>query len=803
MASTAYAGTVHLLRGSRVASWIPGNPKAFSLGPLIRRGSLMRRGTIAIVIAVVILAIVPLYAMATYDRTARADTIGLSIILSTNGCSVHSTYPDGSEELYCHASTVNPSTQSSIDFSPPSSAYGTLHVDLVLNYWQDGESSLNPVANVVYQDGHIAYSPELWRTSDPLPNRTLHNDFTQNSYGVAGVRVQIQELYPDYSSYLGFQVNASWTPDALQPSSTPTVTSTSTITPTPGPGTPSVTETASPSTTTTPTPTTSATASASEYDCGLPPYSDGTFPLLNCDLEPGAYPVLQSNYWSFYAVQWDNGTVGKWDGAENRPPGDYDGFYNQSWEHARIYQDGSQGEDTRGTQGVDVPMAGELYVTISDYSYTGNPCCAPGIAVQSSAYSSGPYGSTGETYGSQTISDGTFTLGHVPAGTAYIQVASTAHGGGGYAGNLQFKIAQIWVVTDVPWTPSPEATFSPNPTSTPTGPTATATATSTGTPLLTYTPAPSPTACSTLTNAVGMTTGWEAAILTGIQAPVTANNVRNIDLWATSEGTSATFNPLASTRVISGSTNYNSNGGYPVQNYPDEASGRQATIDTLNEAYYTNNIALALRNDYNDTDFWYELTSSPWGTQGGLPSSVSSSVDTGGMRCQPSATPTFPPLPYTNATPYPSPTACPDNDCLISLTALPNPTQILVDTSPLSALLSLSLARPACAPIGHMPVFVPVSSTSAYSYTTALTSTSGISPTYWALPVTSSGADVTLIDPCHQLLYDSTKPESQQTIHWLWDALYYLQVVFIGFVFIPYEIRWVWRLFTHDGTGAG
>lgn len=50
--------------------------------------------------------------------------------------------------------------------------------------------------------------------------------------------------------------------------------------------------------------------------------------------------------------------------------------------------------------------------------------------------------------------------------------------------------------------------------------------------------------------------------------------------WISAEGTSARFNPLATTKRMTGSTNFNKVG---VQEYPDLRTGVEATFQTLSE----------------------------------------------------------------------------------------------------------------------------------------------------------------------------------------------------------------------------
>jgi hypothetical protein len=59
--------------------------------------------------------------------------------------------------------------------------------------------------------------------------------------------------------------------------------------------------------------------------------------------------------------------------------------------------------------------------------------------------------------------------------------------------------------------------------------------------------------------------------------------VQALERWARYENTRACWNPLATTLRLNGSWDFNSAG---VQNYPDQATGIQATARTLNLSYY-------------------------------------------------------------------------------------------------------------------------------------------------------------------------------------------------------------------------
>jgi hypothetical protein len=71
---------------------------------------------------------------------------------------------------------------------------------------------------------------------------------------------------------------------------------------------------------------------------------------------------------------------------------------------------------------------------------------------------------------------------------------------------------------------------------------------------------------------------WATAFLSQINAPITRDNLVVMVAWEASEGTMATWNPLATTFDEPGSTTYNSSG---VQNYISKGQGIDATVATL------------------------------------------------------------------------------------------------------------------------------------------------------------------------------------------------------------------------------
>lgn len=71
---------------------------------------------------------------------------------------------------------------------------------------------------------------------------------------------------------------------------------------------------------------------------------------------------------------------------------------------------------------------------------------------------------------------------------------------------------------------------------------------------------------------------WAASFLGALGAPGSRNNMIVVVAWEASEGTQATWNPLATTKDWPGATVYNSHG---VKNYPSKEAGIEATIGTL------------------------------------------------------------------------------------------------------------------------------------------------------------------------------------------------------------------------------
>ncbi|NDJ15213.1 MAG: hypothetical protein EBY17_29185 [Acidobacteriia bacterium] len=100
------------------------------------------------------------------------------------------------------------------------------------------------------------------------------------------------------------------------------------------------------------------------------------------------------------------------------------------------------------------------------------------------------------------------------------------------------------------------------------------------------------------------------AVLQGIGAPVTSNNLTFLYAWRQAEGASATYNPFNTTWNATGSTVYNSHG---VRNYLSATSGIDATVKTLLMDRYSG-IVTSLKKSRPPLETAAALTLSKWGT---------------------------------------------------------------------------------------------------------------------------------------------------------------------------------------------
>ncbi len=107
---------------------------------------------------------------------------------------------------------------------------------------------------------------------------------------------------------------------------------------------------------------------------------------------------------------------------------------------------------------------------------------------------------------------------------------------------------------------------------------------------------------------------WATDVLNKLGMPVTSENLEAMAAWAQAEGTSAGFNPIATTQSMPGATNFNSVG---VKNYASYADGVQATVTTLTNGHYPNILA-ALQAGNSAIAVGQAVANSPWGTGQGV-----------------------------------------------------------------------------------------------------------------------------------------------------------------------------------------
>jgi hypothetical protein len=103
---------------------------------------------------------------------------------------------------------------------------------------------------------------------------------------------------------------------------------------------------------------------------------------------------------------------------------------------------------------------------------------------------------------------------------------------------------------------------------------------------------------------------WARELLARLPAPDGFDQVVAIVAWEAAEGTTAAWNPLATTMPAPGSTRFNAAG---VQNYPSFDVGLDATVRTLRLRHYTA-IVDALRRGAPARQVLEAVAASPWGT---------------------------------------------------------------------------------------------------------------------------------------------------------------------------------------------
>lgn len=105
---------------------------------------------------------------------------------------------------------------------------------------------------------------------------------------------------------------------------------------------------------------------------------------------------------------------------------------------------------------------------------------------------------------------------------------------------------------------------------------------------------------------------WARRLLKEIGAPATRHNRYALVAWESAEGTTARFNPLATTRLMPGSTDFNST---HVKNYATVEDGVKATALTLEEAGHNYEPILKhLRENAPAAKTLEAVAASAWGT---------------------------------------------------------------------------------------------------------------------------------------------------------------------------------------------
>ena len=111
------------------------------------------------------------------------------------------------------------------------------------------------------------------------------------------------------------------------------------------------------------------------------------------------------------------------------------------------------------------------------------------------------------------------------------------------------------------------------------------------------------------------------ALLAAAELPTTERAVDKLVAWMHGEGTTAAFNPLATTRQWPGATEFNSAG---VRNYRSLDAGLAATCLTLHLHYYARVID-RLQDWASIAEFADAVVESPWGTHT-LPATVTNAM---------------------------------------------------------------------------------------------------------------------------------------------------------------------------------
>lgn len=105
---------------------------------------------------------------------------------------------------------------------------------------------------------------------------------------------------------------------------------------------------------------------------------------------------------------------------------------------------------------------------------------------------------------------------------------------------------------------------------------------------------------------------WAKRLCGAYELPFTDHRRFAIVAWETAEGTSAKFNPLATTKKMPGSSRFNQVG---VQNYPSLQTGIKATQQTLAEhGFGYESILAAIKANAAAKEILEAVAASAWGT---------------------------------------------------------------------------------------------------------------------------------------------------------------------------------------------
>lgn len=131
---------------------------------------------------------------------------------------------------------------------------------------------------------------------------------------------------------------------------------------------------------------------------------------------------------------------------------------------------------------------------------------------------------------------------------------------------------------------------------------------------------PTSTGSSTSTSSAISSTSraqWAKDFLTAGGYPISTQNIQAVEAWQQAENTKAGNNPLATTQKMSGSSAFNQNGGFPVQNYTDYNQGIDATVHTVKQSNFKP-ISDALMAGNDPLAVGNAISQSQWGTGRGV-----------------------------------------------------------------------------------------------------------------------------------------------------------------------------------------